>query len=79
MHLNLVFFLQGRGGGGKERREENYRKTLKQDWNYEQTQPTSDVTISDQTCTTTWGGKRSHFHTIFYFQQLHGRDSICEI
>ena len=26
------FFLQGRGGG-KERREENYRKTLKQDWN----------------------------------------------
>ena len=28
------FFLQGSGvGGGKERREENYRKTLKQDWN----------------------------------------------
>lgn len=27
------FFLPGKGGGGEERREENYRKTLKQDWN----------------------------------------------
>lgn len=27
------FFFAGEGGGGKERREENYRKTLKQDWN----------------------------------------------
>ena len=28
------FFCRGGGGGeGEERREENYRKTLKQDWN----------------------------------------------
>lgn len=26
------FFFAGEGGG-EERREENYRKTLKQDWN----------------------------------------------